>query len=276
MLNCDLKDDSRLGRQKLRVCAVSYLNTVPLVWGMMQGRERGVFDLDFAIPAECADRLERGQADIGIVPCAEIPRLGLKVIPGTGIACEGPVRSILLVSRVPLSQIRTLAADVSSRSSVMLARIVLSKKYGCEPVFTPMRPDLPAMLESADAALIIGDPALHVDPNSVPFVVTDLGAEWLSLTGLPMVFAVWAGRPDAVTGDLAPAFADSLHEGLEHLEDIVRTEAPARGFPETLVSDYLTRHIRFELGDREYKGMDLFLRYAAEMGSLSPLGTLSA
>jgi predicted solute-binding protein len=276
MLNCDLIDASRLAHPKLRVCAVSYLNTVPLVWGLLHGDQQGIFELDFAIPAECADRLERGLADIGIVPAAELPRLGLKRIEGTGIACEGPVRSILLVSRVPLQDIQTLAADSSSRTSVMLARIVLARKYGCEPVVSSMAPDLAAMLESADAALIIGDPALHVDPSSVPFHVIDLGAEWTEMTGLPMVFAVWAGRPEIVSKDLAPVFRDSLRFGLDHLNEIIANEAAPHGVSQSLAREYLTGHIRFELGQREYEGMDLFLQYAAELGSLNPLGIASA
>src|SRR5829696_4773005 len=115
-----------------RVCAVSYLNTQPLVWGMLHGKQQNRFELTFCVPAECADRLAAGTADIGIVPCAELPRLGLEIIRGTGIACHGPVRSILLISRVPPGQIRTLATDSSSRTSVMLARILLAKRFGVE------------------------------------------------------------------------------------------------------------------------------------------------
>jgi predicted solute-binding protein len=275
MLNCDLNDASRLAHPKLRVCAVSYLNTVPLVWGLLHGRDQGAFHLDFGIPAECADRLESREADIGIVPCAELPRLGLKVIPGTGIASAGSVRSILLVSRVPLAEVRTLAADASSRTSVILARIILSRKYGSEPAISQMRPDLATMLESADAALIIGDPALHVDPATVPFHVADLGAEWTNMTGLPMVFAVWAGHPDVVTDELSPIFTNSLRFGLEHLDDIVETEAGLHGVSSSLAREYLTEHIRFELGPTEYEGLDLFLQYAAELGTMKELGIAS-
>src|SRR5580704_17893479 len=138
---------------KPRVCAVSYLNTVPLVWGMLHSPDpddgRDVFDLRFALPSECADQLASGEADIGIVPVIEMARQGLDYFPGTGIACRGPVRSILLVSTVPCKEIRTLATDAGSRTSVVLARIILAEKYGAEPRLISRPADLAAMLGEA-------------------------------------------------------------------------------------------------------------------------------
>ena len=203
-------------------------------------------------------------ADIGIVPSVELRRLGLEIIRGTGIACCGAVRSILLISRVQPETIRTLATDSSSRTSVMLARILLAKRFGTEPVMISMAPDLPAMLEAADAALIIGDPALHLDPASIPFHVLDLGAEWLELTGLPMVFAVWAGTPSVVTPAVQRVFGASCRFGLQHLREIAAQEGPPRGIAEPLALEYFEKNIAFELGEREYRGMDLFLQYAAD------------
>src|SRR5438552_10889942 len=150
--------------QKPRVSVVSYLNTVSLVWGMLHGDQRDLFDLSFAIPSECADRLADGRADIGIVPSVELNRQKLAIIRGTGIACRGPVRSILLISKVPFGEIRTLATDSSSRTSVALSRIVLARKYGVEPRLSSQRPHLAEMLEHCDAALIIGDAALVLNP----------------------------------------------------------------------------------------------------------------
>lgn len=247
---------------KPRVAAVSFLNTVPLVWGMLHGRQRDLFDIDFCLPSECARRLETGAADIGIVPAVELPRLGLEVIRGAGIACRGAVRSILLVSKTPLREIRTLAADSSSRTSVMLARIILAERYGAEPRISSHAPDLGQMLGHADAALVIGDPALRIDPDAVAHRVVDLGEEWFALTGKPMVFAVWAAQPDIDTAALAPAFADSLRQGLGDLDLIVRQEATPRGLSEALARDYLTRRITFELGESEIQGLELFLEYA--------------
>jgi len=245
---------------------VSYLNTVPLVWGMLHGDQRDLFDLSFAIPAECADRLADGRADIGIVPAVELNRQKLEIIRGTGIACHGPVRSILLISKVPFPEIRTFATDACSRTSVALSRVILARKYGVEPELFSQPPHLGTMLEQCDAALIIGDAALVLEPAELPFHVLDLGMEWTHMTGLPMVFAVWGAREGVPRQDPA-AFIGSLRYGIERIEDIVRTEHGKLGISEALARDYLTRNIVFELGEREYDGLNLFLRYAAELKS---------
>lgn len=229
---------------------------------MLHGAQRGLFELEFRVPAECADRMAGGQSDIGIIPSFELTRQELEIIPGTGIACHGAVRSILLVSSRPAAEIRTLAADSSSRTSVQLARIVLERKYGANCLSVPHAPDLDAMLRIADAALVIGDPALRIDPARLPYYVYDLGAEWMEMTGLPMVFAVWAGRAGTVTPLVEEAFRDSCRYGRAHLEQIVSAESARRDFPPELVREYLTRHIVHELGPREYEGMELFLSYA--------------
>jgi chorismate dehydratase len=246
---------------RLRVCAVSYLNTTPLVWGMLHGPQQGLFDLDFRVPAGCADQVASGDADIGIVPSFELTRQDLVVIPGAGIACHGAVRSILLISSRPAAEIRTLAVDSSSRTSVELARVILERRYGVAARQIPHAPNLDAMLRIADAALIIGDPALRVGLD-VPYHVYDLGAEWVEMTGLPMVFAVWAGRKGSITPEIAEAFRKSCRYGREHIEEVVASEAVARQFPVELVRQYLTENIVHELGPRDYEGMELFLRYA--------------
>jgi predicted solute-binding protein len=247
---------------RLRVCAVSYLNTVPLVWGMLHGPQRGLFDLTFRVPSGCADMVESGEADVGIVPSYQLIRQRLGVVPGVGIACRGPVRSILLISQCPAEGIRTLAADSSSRTSVGLARVILVRRYGAEPVLISHPPDLGAMLERADAALIIGDPALRLEPEALPYRVYDLGQEWAEMTGLPMVFAVWAGRPECLSGKVEEAFQESCQWGLAHMEEIVQAEARAREFRPDLVRRYLTSHIVHELGPKEYEGLERYLRYA--------------
>lgn len=252
------------------MCAVSYLNTVPLVWGMLHGAQQGLFDIVFRLPSECADRLERGEADVGLVPSVEVERLGLEVIPGAGIACRGPVRSILLITKRAPERIATLAADSSSRSSVMLARIVLARRYGSQPRLIWMPPEATAMLEAADAAVIIGDPALRLNLEALPYGTLDLGGEWVAMTGLPMVFAVWARRPEAPAEGLAEALAGSCRFGVEHLEEIIRGEAAKRNIEEAVARDYLTRRIVLELGEREYEGMRLFQRYAREYGRSAP------
>jgi chorismate dehydratase len=258
------------------VCAVSYLNTLPLVWGMLHGPQRECFDLEFRLPSECADRLASGAADIGLVPSIEAARQGLEVIPGAGIACHGPVRSILLVAKTPPGKIRTLAADSSSRTSVALAGIILSQRYGAAPEFVSLPPSLPEMLEAADAALIIGDPALRLDIARLPMAVYDLGAEWVEMTGLPMVFAVWGGRKEAIPSGAEAVFAASCRFGRERIAEIARSEGPARNLSAETASEYLGRHVVNELSERDYEGMRLFIRYARESDMLVAAGGAQA
>ena len=245
-----------------RVCSVNFLNSAPLVWGLQHGPQRDCFDLTFRIPSECADLIASGGADIGNIPVIEYARQGLTMAGGCGVASRGAVRSILLISKHPLSKIETLAADISSRTSVELARIVLSRRYGVAPRFLARKPDLASMMEDADAALVIGDPALRLDPATLPYQVADLGEEWMAMTGLPMVFAVWAGRAEHMTPDVNQALSDSCRFGRAHLDDVIRCESASRGLPEDLARDYLTNHIVNELGDEEYRGLELYLRYA--------------
>src|SRR5579875_3135850 len=225
---------------------------------MLKGEQRGIFDLQFALPSVCADRLAGGEADIGIVPAIEMRRQRLEYFRGTGIACHGPVRSILLISKTPLREVRTLATDTGSRTSVALSRIILEEKFGVRPALLSRPADLPSMLGEADAAL-------RVDPAALPFETLDLGREWSELTGLPMVFAVWSGRKEMIQKAYEQAFIGSCRYGLAHLDEIVRQESAARNFPEPLVRKYLTEHIVFELGERDYRGLELFLERASKL-----------
>ena len=242
---------------------------------MLHGRQRDLFDLSFSIPSECADRLADGRADIGLIPSIELTRQKLNIIPGAGIACRGAVRSILLVSKVPFADIGTLAVDSSSRTSVMLSRVILAKEYGVEPALLSRSPDLAAMLDAADACLIIGDPALLLDPATLPFHVLDLGAEWMQMTGLPMVFAVWAARAALPIQNPAP-FLDSLRFGMSRIHEIADGEYQARSISRQLARDYLTRNIVFELKEPEYEGLSLFLRLAGELQNQTDLRTVTA
>jgi len=256
---------------------VSYLNTVPLVWGLLRDPARhDIFDLSFAVPSVCADQLASGDADIGIVPLIEMGRQKLDYFRDCGIASHGPVRSILLISKVSFRDIRTLATDSGSRTSVMLARIILAEKFGCEPQLISHTPDLAAMLGLADAALLIGDAALHVDPQTLSLETLDLGEQWTSLTGLPMVFAVWAGHKQHIREPYGEALLASCRYGILHVEDIIREESAKRGFPESLVRQYLTRHICFEFSDPHYSAIDTFLKRAAEFERTVVSGGVSA
>ena len=241
---------------------------------MLHGPQQGLFELDFRIPAGCADQVAAGAADVGIIPSFELTRQDLEVIPGAGIACHGPVRSILLISKTPAAEIRTVAVDSSSRTSVELARVILGRRYGAAPELFAHAPDLEAMLGKADAALIIGDPALRIQPDQLRYHVYDLGAEWVEMTGLPMVFAVWAGRRGVLTPEIGEAFRASCRFGRERLEEIVAAEAGRRGFAPELARDYLGRNIVHELGSRDYEGMKLFLEYARQ-AAVAPAGQRS-
>lgn len=232
---------------------------------MLHGPQRGLFDLTFATPSACAGEVETGAADIGIVPVVEARRMKLATIPGVGIACRGPVRSILLIVKVPPDRIRTLAADTSSRTSVQLALVILQRRYGVTPALLPKPADLEPMLAEADAALIIGDPALHLDPESLPYQVLDLGQEWWDLSGLPMVFAKWAGPSGAIQPWMEDAFSGSMRFGLNNINRIVAVESQSRGLPEDLVRAYLTRHICFEIGPEEEAGMRKFFEWQAAL-----------
>jgi chorismate dehydratase len=218
--------------------------------------------LTVSVPSVCAERLEAGQIDVGLLPVAEIARQRLEILPGLGITALGAVRSILLFTKVPWNRIRTLHADVSSRTSVQLARVILRERFGVEPEIRRHPPQLDAMLENADAALIIGDPALRIDPTREPYEWLDLGQEWFTLTGLPFVFAAWAARPGSNMEKLAELAEGSWRFGSSRLEDIVQSEYAARGVTIAAAREYLTRYIHFELRAAQYVGLERFLALA--------------
>lgn len=256
-----------------QIGAVNYLNTVPLVWGMLHGPQKEGVELSFSIPSTCAADVENGRVEIGLVPVAEIARRDLEIVPGVGISCRGAVRSILLFARVPWPKIRTLAADLSSRTSVELARVILREKYGVTPEISLREPALDKMLSEADAALIIGDPALQVNPEGYPFEWLDLGAEWFELTGLPMVFAAWAGKAGLPIAELQAITLGSYDHGRAALDRIIDQEHPGRGISKELASKYLRRHIFYEIGPKEQEGWQAFLELADLRSAIVEQGT---
>lgn len=229
---------------------------------MQRGPQSALVDLSFSVPSVCAEQLEAGQIDVGLLPVAEIARQKLEIVPGLGIAALGAVRSILLFSKVPWNRIRTLHADASSRTSVELARVILRERFGAEPEVRRRAPELEAMMANADAALIIGDPALRVDPARQPYEWLDLGQEWFQLTGLPFVFAAWATAPGGNMARLTEIAEGSWQFGSSRLEEIVENEHEARGVTAETAREYLTRYIRFELGPAHYMGLERFLALA--------------
>ena len=253
---------------KPRVCAIDYLNTLPLVWGFLHGHQKGQFDVSFRLPSECADLLRSGQADIGIPPSIELAtQSDLVVIPGCSISSRGEVGSILLISHKPIEELETIAGDTSSRTSIALAQVVLARKYHRFVKIRPYPPRVKEMLEIADAALVIGDPALRFErPADQSLWVYDLGAEWSQLTRLPMVYAVWAVRRPVADPSFAAAFQASAQYGQARIDEIVTQEAPRRGISVERARKYLTSQVRHDWGEAERRGLSLFLEYAAELG----------
>ena len=246
----------------LRIGVVSFVNSRPLARGLERRRAAGAFELRYLSPAKIADGLADGSLDVGLVPSVELIRIpGLVAVPGLAIAATNEVRSVLLVSRVPLAEIRRVALDENSRTSAALVKIVLAERYGLRPEVAPAAPDLEVMLESADAALVIGDPALRVDRER--YLVLDLADEWLKLTGLPFVFAVWAARRAAMSPELTALLRESLDVGLAELDQIVAEVAAETGLSPLLLEDYYTRNLRYRMGTEEEAGLREFLRRAS-------------
>ena len=258
---------SRTALSTTRVGIVDFLNSRPLAWGFLQGHHADRFAASYHPPAEVARRLAAGSLDVGLVPSIEVERIGgLEVVPGFCVAATHEVRSVLLVAGRPLAEVRRIALDANSRTSAALTRILAAERWRIEPEYVEAAPEVEAMLAGADAALVIGDPALQVDRER--WAVVDLAAEWKALTGLPFVFAVWAARPSAAAAapDLAAVFAASLRFGLAHLDDIVAEASRTLALPPETVRTYLTENLRYELGAAERAGLDEFWRRAREHG----------
>jgi len=244
------------------------------MWDFEHGEAGRDFDLSYTLPSECARALEAGTADIGIIPaaaCAQIP--GLMVLPGVAIASRGPVRSILLVSKLPVEKIRTVALDTSSMTSAALTKILFEKWLGGGRTFTPMAPDIDKMLISHDAGLLIGDPALQIDRTR--YFTLDLAEEWIRYTGKHFVFAFWAIRQAALreatpAQDLASIFQQSRDRGLApaSLDQLAREWAPRLGLSAPGIRSYLTENIYYYLDASCLEGLQLFYRCAAEIGAL--------
>jgi len=260
--------------RRLRISAISYLNTAPLMWDFEHGEAGRDFDISYTLPSGCARSLAEGTTDIGIIPAAAYAQTpGLLVLPEVAIASRRDVRSILLVSKVAVEKIRSVALDTSSMTSVALTKILFEKWMGGGRTFTPMAPDVDRMLAVHDAGLLIGDPALKIDRKR--YHTLDLAEEWIRHTGKPFVFAFWAVRGDALREaapslDLPAVFQNSRDHGLEpsSLNQIAREWAPRLDVSETDVRSYLTQNIHYQLDAGCLEGLQLFYRYAAEIGAL--------
>ncbi len=268
---------------RLKISAISYLNTAPLLWDFERAEARPGIDLGFdyeisyTIPSACAEALRAGTADIGIVPAAAYATIpDLVVIPGVAIAARREVRSILLVSKKPVdalwTQARTVALDTASLTSVALAKILFAKWLGGAREYKPMAPDLDVMLRACDAAVLIGDPALQVD--RARYFTLDLAEEWRARTGKSFVFAFWAIRKQALAGRNAAAIAEAFKSSRDHglspknLEAIAQEWAPRLGLTVEAVRVYLTQNIHYYLDPPCLEGLELYYRLGSEVGAL--------
>lgn len=256
----------------MRISAISYLNTAPLMWDFEHGLAPDGFEVSYTTPAQCAHELQAGIADIGIVPAAAYATIPeLSILPGVAIASKRPVRSILLVSERSLDQIHTVALDSSSLTSVALTRILFERFWGGPRDYRSHSPNLEAMLAANDAALLIGDPALRVDRTK--YRTWDLAEEWIRFTAKPFVFAFWAVRNEALKStklDLTASFQRSRDHGLapNNVAQITRTWAQKLSLPQLDVHEYLTTNIFYYLDEHCLEGLRLFYRYAAECAAL--------
>ena len=265
----------------LRISAISFLNTAPLMWDFEHGDAGRRFEIAYTLPPACAAALAANQADIGIIPAftyAEIP--GLVILPNIAIASKDRVRSILLFSKKPIADIRTVAADTSSRTSVALLQVLFAKFLGGPRVLTPHPPKLDEMLREHDAALLIGDAALQV-PCDCGYELHDLADLWRRFTGQPFVFAFWAVRLDALNRQphgmsLTKIFQRSRDHGLEpqNLDVICKEWSPKLGLTEADIRSYLTDNIHYYLDRENHAGLKLFLQYSQEIGLISAVPEL--
>ena len=249
-----------------RLGVVSYLNTRPLVHAFESKKLVHSFDLVYDIPSRCAERLRSRETDVALIPSVELARSPepYDIVPNVGISSIGPVRSVLLILKRDPDKVRSLALDTSSRTSAALSRIVLEKAYGCRPETFEHAPDPERMLARADAALLVGDPALHLELDG--YRTMDLGKAWAEMTGLPFVYACWTGR----SGALDPGEARSLFEakeiGVREIPEIATAFAQSHPQPASFYSGYLSRNIHYDLGEGEIVGLNRFHAYAHELG----------
>jgi chorismate dehydratase len=281
--------------KRLRIASVEYLNTAPLVWGFTEGPLQGKHDITFSVPSQCAEALRSGDADVAIIPAVEYQRIeGLVALPGMSIAAAGEVRSILVVAKKPIELAKRIALDSSSRSSAALVRILAREKWRIDPEFVEASPDAAEMLQSADAALVIGDPALRIslkmealagksprgeaccqgDASEMPVVgfetlfVYDVAYQWRELTGKPCVLAIWAGRPDALTAEVAADFRSSLQYGMDRIGEIAEAASIQLDLPPKALERYLTENIHYGLEPDFLDGLELYYRKCAAVGAI--------
>jgi chorismate dehydratase len=276
----------------LRVAAINFLNPAPLMWDFehppLAASLGEHYALHYTLPSLCAEELLANRADLGLIPIAALTP-DLAIVPNCAIASLDRVRSIQLIVKANhgLETVRTIAADTASRSSLVYAEILFRNFLKITPTFLPAAADPIAMLHQADAAVLIGDPALLalesrelIEQAVGPCQWFDLAHEWRTRTGLPWVAAVWAVRPEALTtshitpNQLIEDLTNSRDHGLAHIEDLVHQWTPRIPIPPPTIRDYLTHNIHYSLDPACIETIRLFRQYATEADILPPLPAL--
>ncbi len=250
-----------------KIGAVSYLNTRPLIHGL--DRLLPDFDLELDLPSRLADRLRKHEFTAALIPVIELfAGQPYKIVSNACIACEGPVWSVKLLSRVAPEKIRSVALDEGSRTSVCLARLLLRHHWQIDPTESVLPIDADWKQSPADAVLIIGDRAMH-DHSGEFEHQWDLGEQWLEWTGLPFVFAVWAAHASSPLGRLDAAFSAARDAGVADADKIAHESVKQFGLTESQCQMYLKKHLQFHLGERQRAGLDLFAKMATENGFIN-------
>ena len=249
----------------IRAGVVDYLNARPLVHGL--DARPDLFSLQYDVPARCAALLHDGSVDIALLPAIEyLRRPGYRVVPDVAVASTGPVASVALFTTRPTTAIRSIAIDSSSRTAVALLRILCAQWFDIEPKFVTMHPDLQAMLKRCDAALLIGDVALFTEHETVVDLdKIDLGEEWTAMTGLPFVWAFWAGRGDAVRSEHVRALLAARDAGTAAVDEIVTAQQFEDEEQADLARAYLRNNVQFALTGEGRAGVKRFFAAAADI-----------
>jgi chorismate dehydratase len=278
---------------KLRISVVEFLNTAPLVWSFTEGPLAGKYDLSFTVPSQCAESLQRGDVDVAIIPAIEYQRMDdVVVLPGMAVAAKGEIRSLLVVAKKPIERARRIALDTSSRATAALVRMLAAGYWNISPEFVDAAPNPSEMLQDADAALMIGDPALRIaikmdtlsgkvprgeqccqgDPDELPvpgfemLFVYDVAQQWKEMTGNPCVLAIWAGRREAMTPEVAADFLASKEYGVARIPEIAEAASMKLELPAKDLATYLAEHIDFSLDADNLAGLELYYQKAAALG----------
>lgn len=253
---------------RVRLGAVSYLNVRPLVQGLV---DDPTVALRFDVPSVCATLLARGDIDLGMVPSITYAdRSGDRIVPGMCIGSDGPVDSVALYSRKPMREVRSIALDTSSRTSAALTRILCSRAWHVTPTFVIHAPDLDAMLAVADAALLIGDPALFLNHRAAGADKTDLGVAWTTMTGLPFVWAFWSGpAAGPVTGEIVARLERARDQGVGATDEIADAYCAGDRPRQAIARRYLREHMRYNLDARAMDGLRAYYREARALGLIA-------